>query len=471
MNQADSEAAQPHAQLRDAHLHLAEHGAGLLTPSAWSCRNIDEVLALVAEAARQTPRDRWIVVRSLRVEALEERRFPTAAELDEAAGRGAEDGGVVVNVLDLHSLAASSAALQAAGIDRHTADPHAGVVVRDERGEPTGVLLEEAAKLMRPAIPKPSPEDEIEHVRAAVEDMKRRGYVEAHEMHARPPLLRGLRALLERDDPAARGFRLVLYAVPEHHDETKVLFDALPPNDLVRWGGLKLFTDGTLNSRTAAMLEPYADPIPSHPRGMLTYSRAELVGHVKSQIARVRERGGAAGDAGGWHHRPGVAAHAIGDAAVRQLLDVYDELEVDIDQSPEFTLRIEHVQFMHEADRERFVRRADGAVRKRPVVASPQPCHLLADVEGLTRLTPDRLDRCFPTRDLIDAARAGGFDKRDVVLFGSDTPVVDPSPDDNIQAAVHRRREDMAEAEAIGPSQAITRDEAIRLMGSDVPRE
>jgi predicted amidohydrolase YtcJ len=127
-------------------------------------------------------------------------------------------------------------------------------------------------------------------------------------------------------------------------------------------------------------------------------------------------------------------------------------------------MRIEHVQFLHEADGPRFVRRGDGSRRRSPIVASPQPCHLLTDIEGLRRLTPDRLERAFAVRELIEHARDAGVDPAESVVFGSDTPVAPPEPGDNVQAAVHRRRPGMAAGEAVGMSQAISESEALGLM-------
>jgi predicted amidohydrolase YtcJ len=225
------------------------------------------------------------------------------------------------------------------------------------------------------------------------------------------------------------------------------------------FAGLKLFTDGTLNSRTASMLEPFADPIEAHPRGTPLFTDDQLIHHFRW----ARER----------HYA--VATHAIGDAAVRQVLDCWDAAASgdtssggtglppvsssswsDLTTPP--PLRIEHAQFIHPHDIDRFP--AMG------VIASMQPCHLLPDMEALRRLTPHAVDRAFPLRDLLDAGARHGVEPSALLWLGSDAPVVPPSPADNVQAAVHRRRAGMPAGEAIAPEQGIDERLAIALMRS-----
>jgi predicted amidohydrolase YtcJ len=138
-----------------------------------------------------------------------------------------------------------------------------------------------------------------------------------------------------------------------------------------------------------------------------------------------------------------VAAHAIGDGAVRAVLDAIEAVRP---RTPGF--RIEHAEIIDEADIPRFARLG--------VLCSPQPCHLLADVEALRRYLPHRLDRVLPLRELIDAGCTPG--RR--LLFGSDVPIVRADPEDGILAATKRRRADMHPSQAIAPAQAITEPEA-----------
>jgi predicted amidohydrolase YtcJ len=203
----------------------------------------------------------------------------------------------------------------------------------------------------------------------------------------------------------------------------------------VRLAGAKMFADGTLNSRTALMLGPYAEPLPGMERGKMISTVA--------QLREGRERTLALG--------LGLAVHAIGDAAVRAVLDVEEGVRrhgprsAAADGTP---LRIEHCELIDPADVPRFAELG--------VVASVQACHLLADIEVLRRRLPHRLERVLPLRELIDAGCEPGVG----LIFGSDTPIVRADPTDSIQAAVLRRREGMGEAEAIARDQAISEAEA-----------
>ena len=220
----------------------------------------------------------------------------------------------------------------------------------------------------------------------------------------------------------------------------------------MRFGGLKLFTDGTLNSRTAFMLEPYADPIPDHPLGTPLMSEREIAGHLR----RAQSEGF------------DVAAHAIGDGAVRRMLDCYEALpEAGGGRAGKgFTLRVEHAQFLDERDAPRFASLSAGEGPGAALaVASLQPSHLLTDVEAIERLVPDRAARAFALRDLWGAAEEAGRSPADLIYLGSDTPVVSPDPNDTLRAAVDRSREGEGDR-AIAPEQAVRRADCLSLMRS-----
>jgi predicted amidohydrolase YtcJ len=210
-------------------------------------------------------------------------------------------------------------------------------------------------------------------------------------------------------------------------------------SDRVKLAGGKLFADGTLNSRTALMLSPYANPLPGLPRGqaMATPSDIDDALSLTSSLGLQ------------------LAVHTIGDAAVRLMLDRYEHHLIT---APSASLRLEHCELIDEADVPRFA--------KLNVVCSVQPCHLLADIPVLTRQLPHRLDRVLPLRELIDSGcRPADPDGSGLLWFGSDVPIVRANPEDSIQAAVHRRPLDAAETDAVGWSQRITQDEALAAFG------
>lgn len=414
---------------RDAHLHLAEHGEELSCINLATCRTREECLERVARASRErdaSERGGWIKAVGARNESWADPRWPTAPELDEAAGGAC----CIVLSFDHHALVASGSALRAAGVHAGTPDPAKGMIEKRD-GAPTGLLLESAMHLVRRAMPAPTDADLSRWVRRATEDLTRRGITEVHDMLSTPGLAR---VLLGLESSGQLTLDVRLYA-------TRAEFDALRPmaeqweSERIRLAGLKIFTDGTLNSRTAWMLRDFVDAVPERPHGTSLMSVQEIAESVRY-----------ADDLG----FP-IAAHAIGDGAVRAVLEALEHT------APE-TLgqRVEHAQFIDEADVPRFAQLG--------VVASLQPCHLLTDIEAIERYAPHRAERAFPLRDLIDSAVEAGFEASDLVWLGSDAPIVPPAPEDNLQAAVHRRRAGMDPSRAVGPSQAISEAEARECM-------
>ncbi|MEO0631804.1 MAG: amidohydrolase family protein, partial [Planctomycetota bacterium] len=286
---------------------------------------------------------------------------------------------------------------------------------RDADGVPTGVLLEQAAldawnRLI------PSSVDRAATV-GGLRDLAR-FFVESHDLKAKPQIVGELPSLL---DEAGVDMRVELYPLVQDLDDALA---RTTNDDRVRLAGGKIFVDGTLNSRTAWMLEPYTDGPTEHPAGMALMKPAA----IEDAILRCAS------------HGVRLACHAIGDGAVRAVLDAVERV-----RPPRWTVRIEHAEVIDAADVPRFAELG--------VIASVQPCHLLVDIEALGRALPDRVDRVLPLRELIDS----GLEPGQTLLFGSDAPIVRPDPEDSIRAAVHRSRPDSV---AIAPDQAISESEA-----------
>jgi predicted amidohydrolase YtcJ len=412
----------PGIRLREAHAHLPWLGRSLSMLDMASCTGLDACLQAVAARAAAEPRGTWIVGRSVRFEAWPEARWPTLRELD----RAAPDNPVALLSFDHHALAANSLALHAAGIDRATPDPADGIIVRLD-GQPTGVLLESAAKLVWSKAPEPDEGERERQLDAAIESLTALGFSEVHDLWS-PPWLAG--SLARRTDAGRDKLRVDLFAGPDDLDlmaSTRPAWER--PN--LRLAGLKIFVDGTLNSRTAWMLRPYVDGMPESPHGTALMSVAQ----IEAAIRRA------------WSLGVGLAAHAIGDGAVRAVLDAVERAGKPDERR---FVRIEHAEVIDKADIPRFERLG--------VIASLQPCHLLADIEALRRAIPDRLDRVLPIRSLLDAGLLPGR----TLLFGSDVPVVRADPEDSVLAATLRRRADMPAGDAIAPGEAIYESDAWR---------
>ena len=431
----------PHHTLREAHAHLPMHGRGLAMLRLDTVGSVDECLDRVrhAAAASKDPSS-WLLGIQVRPEGWSDARWPTMHELDDAC----PDRPCCLMSFDHHSVVVNSRAFAQAGFSQRDADPSGGVIVRNAAAEPTGVLLESAAMKAWHAAPEPTESERQNHVRAALDDLAALGFTEVHDLLS-PRWLGPV--LAEFADAGSLPMRVGLFApIDEFETQAAAAQNWNRPGQVELLGG-KVFADGTLNSRTAWMLHLYRRPHKDLPRGKHLVD----VDFVRRAIRQCSGRG------------LGLAVHAIGDAAVRCVLDAAEDEREWSRSTPRASengsslfkswLRIEHAELVDAADVPRFS--ALG------VVASVQPCHLLTDIEVLEREMPDRLDRVLPLRELIDAGAEPGR----VLVFGSDTPIVRPNPEDSIQAAVHRRRVGMNQSHALGWSQRITEAECRTAFG------
>ncbi len=410
--------------MREAHAHIAAYGQSLSLPSLADCASLAECLDRVRDAAANVRAGEWVRFLSARIEAWPERRWPTLTELDRAAPHRP----CFIMSFDHHAAAANTPAMRAGGVRPGVPVPPSGVVCVDDLNNPTGLLLEHAAYRVWDAAPEPTRAQCRENVRLALESLHALGYREVHDLHSQDwlgPILADLDTNGQMPMDRVLLFPPVAGLAAAH--QTRARWES----HKLRLAGGKLFADGTLNSRTAHMLTPYAEPLNNQPFGQ-QMATPEQIAEALS-ITRSLDLT--------------LAVHAIGDAAVRTVLDVYESSppstprHLDPSTPP---LRIEHAELIDVADVPRFATLG--------VVASVQPCHLLADTEVLTRQLPHRLDRVLPIRDLLDSGAQ--------VWFGSDVPIARADPDDSLQAAVGRRRTGASEAEAIAWPQRISISEA-----------
>lgn len=440
----------------DAHLHLASAALAARQPDLGACRSHAEVLAVLRTVHGQLrhagDREGWLLGHGWSLDQLG--RWPRAAELDAAApGRP-----VALWAHDHHSRWVSGAALAAAGITDATPDPSGGRIGRDPTGAPDGMLYEGAATLVDRAIPDPDPARLAADLDAYATALARLGVVGAHdpgEVVADPRMLRGptfYRAL------AAAG-RLTLRVVACIRDDqleaaiaagvrtgrgvTAVPSDAGVPRptgdgssdarrERYRDGWLKLFADGALGSRSAALLAPYE---PGDPGGSPVGGPTGMLLRSRDALADAAERAARAGIA--------VQIHGIGDAAVRVDLDVLSVLP----RVGTAHHRVEHAQLVDAADIARF-----GATG---IVASVQPCHLIGDAVAARAAWGDRTAGAFPLRSLLGSGA--------LLAFGTDAPVEPPDPWPGIAAAVNRSAGRWpADLPPFHPEQAIDLWSAIR---------
>jgi predicted amidohydrolase YtcJ len=320
---------------------------------------------------------------------------------------------------DGHTLWLNSLALKELGINSFTPDPPGGVIERDELGQPTGILKEKAAELVKQRVEASSPLLQ-RSVEEAMESLLRKGLVGLHNCEDERAL-----SLLQSLKSQGKLKMRILHHIPAENLEAAIKLGIKSGfgDEYLRIGGVKIFADGTLGSRTAAMLEPYLGE-PEN-LGILTITPEELEELVLK-----------AGEAG-----LSVAVHAIGDRANRVVLDA-------LEKAPRLRHRIEHVQLLTPQDLPRLA--------KLGVVASMQPIHATSDMEMAERYWgKERCRWAYAWRSLLEAGT--------ILAFGSDCPVEPPDPLLGIYAAVTRRRLDGSPGpEGWFPEQRLTVEEAIR---------
>jgi predicted amidohydrolase YtcJ len=394
--------------LVDGHTHLALWAINRRRVELVGLRTREEVIARVAAAS---PMQGWVVGQGWDANGWSSP--PNRHELDRVQRLP-----VYLDSLDVHAAWLNSAALAAAGITRNVPDPYGGRIVRDANGEPTGLLLERAVELATPYLPEPPD--------AVLDDALRHAQAEAHRL--------GVTGIHEVENMATLAAFRRLEAAGELR--LRVLFNppvaALPEllrqgsrtgqgSEWLRMGGVKMFLDGSLGSRTAWMLEPYEN---TRDRGM------PITGEREAREAMTTAA--AAGIS--------TAAHAIGDAAVRRALDLMSDL-------PRLTVphRIEHFQCVHPLDLER--------VTQLGLVLSMQPAHLLTDIPLVDRHWGGRGRGAYVFRSLLQRGAH--------VVFGSDVPVASIDPREGIYAAMERRGFDGAPAAGWHPEEKLGLTEAL----------
>jgi predicted amidohydrolase YtcJ len=406
----------------DAHVHFLSGGFGLLSVDLRDSRDEAEMARRLGEYARTLPKGVWILEGNWDHESWPEKRLPTRRSVDAVT----PDNPVFVSRLDGHMSLANSLALRLAGVTRDTKDPDGGTIVHDSDGEPTGVLKDNAEDLVDGVVPAPSREMNLRAARAALAEAARFGVTTIQD-NSPVDALPTYQELKARGELTARiyAWRYIESMAPL--TAAGVLTGL--GDDWVRLGALKILSDGSMGSGTAAFFEPYADDPKT--TGLLLHPVADL------------DRLVAAADAAGFQ----LAVHAIGDRANSLVLDAFAKA-AQANPSRDRRFRIEHAQVVRQADVARF--KALG------VVASIQPSHCIDDMRWAEkRIGHERCRGAYRFKSFLDAGVP--------VAFGTDWGVETLDPRVGLYAAVSRELPEGGPPGGWFPEEKISLEDAIDL--------
>ena len=405
--------------LIDAHLHAEWIALGLKNLDA-ETPTLAELLRRVEERAAITPKNQWIRGHGWN-QNVWGGVFPTRAELD----RVAPEQPVYLTMKSGHAGWANSLALKLAGISAATPNPANGEIVRDERGEPTGIFLEGATDLIAKALPDISAQAVADALRDLLPRLHRCGLTGVHDFDG-ARAWQAWQILKENGELNLRVSKTIPVYLLDHAIALGLRSGF--GDDWLRINSVKAFADGALGPQTALMIDPYEGSTVK--RGIAITDKAALLENVRQASAA------------------GLSStiHAIGDQANRDVLDVFAAARA-AETTPRLRHRIEHAQLLH----------PDDGARLAPlhIIASMQPIHATSDRLIADQYWGQRSVGAYAWRTQLNAGAT--------LAFGSDAPVESFNPFLGIHAAVTRRRTDGSPAEeGWYPEQRLSVDEAVR---------
>ena len=404
----------------DSHVHFIDGGFALSSVQLRDARTPAEFIARIKAFAATVPPGAWITGGNWDHEQWGG-ELPRHDWIDSVT----PNNPVWINRLDGHMSLANAAALRAARITRASRDVAGGTIVRDARGEPTGVLKDNATDLVNAVVPNPPAELEDRALDTAMAYVAAQGVTSVDHMGSWRDL-----AIFERAHKAGRLKTRIYAAVPlATWEQLRDTVAARGRGDAwLRIGALKGFVDGSLGSHTAAMLQPFTD------------APADTGLFVNTHEHLYQWTSGA--DKAGLH----VVVHAIDDRAIRDQLDIFERVQKE-NGPRDRRFRIEHAQHIAPPDIPRFA--------KLGVIASMQPYHAIDDGRWAEKVIGhERAKTTYAFRSLLDSGAT--------LAFGSDWFVAPPTPLEGLYAAVTRRTLDDRNLTGCIPEQKISLEDALR---------
>lgn len=411
----------------DAHMHLASAGREKMNVDMTGARTLDEFRERLLARVKTAPAEEWITGAGWDETLWPVKVTPTRYDLDEVSGGHP----VFLSRIDGHIAVANTRALQLASVTVATKDPEGGKIDRDETGAPTGILREKAADAVRDIIPKPTPEKRRRTIELALADLASHGITSAQDYSQWEDF-----QVYEEIEKEGKLTARISEWLPfdDSIEELNRKRTSHPASDnMLHTGMLKGFMDGSLGSKTAALLMPYSDD-PSN-TGIPQYEPAKLNAMTKERALAGYQ----------------IGFHAIGDKGVAMALGAFAGAEKAAkasgvkaaDGGADYRLRIEHAQVTTPDEILLF--------RDLKVIASMQPNHLITDMNWAeSRLGPKRAQTSYAWAEFLSHGV--------VLAFGTDYPVEPVTPFRGIYCAVTRMSED---GKKTYPGQRLTMEQAL----------
>lgn len=412
--------------LIDAHGHVSSLGRGEEQIELAGSPSLDQALGRIQAFAKANPDAPWLLGRGWNQELWSGSEFPSRADLDAIVS----DRPILLNRIDGHAAWANSVALERAGINRDTEDPDGGRLLRDSTGEPTGILVDAAMSLAEAVIAQPTTADTERHIVTGLKRLASLGITSAHDAGASVQEVGVFRSLAERQQLAVRVY-VMLAGAGDVLDAiaTPLIDDA---DGMLSIRSVKLYADGALGSRGAALIDDYSDE-PGH-KGLLFVD----VHALTAMVTKSNQAGFQAN------------VHAIGDLANQVVLDAFERSAAAT--NTQLRNRIEHAQVLTLADIERM--------KALDIIASMQPTHATSDKNmAETRLGAERMAGAYAWQRMLKLGI--------VVAAGSDFPVEPANPMFGLHAAVTRKDRNGKPVDGWYAPEAMTREQALRAFTMD----
>tara|TARA_B100000609_G_scaffold72391_1_gene57495 strand:- start:47 stop:1717 length:1671 start_codon:yes stop_codon:yes gene_type:complete len=411
----------------DGHGHLKGIGYRELTLNLQGISSLDLTLKAVENYLSLKKPNDWIIGRGWIDKTWPEKRFPTRWDIDSFA----PNNPVVLERADGHAVVVNSVVLKLANIDSSTPDPHGGFIEKDSNGEPTGLLVDMAMNLIADLIPKLTRNDDK---KAFIEGIKRNVALGWTQIHVPGGTFQDISILNEIK--SENNLLQRVYFMVDDGEPADLLLKKGPiidPENLLTVRAIKMYADGALGSRGAALIEKYSD---YDGKGVFIFREEE----TKPRLAKALIMG------------IQIATHAIGDNGNRVVLNWYEEAFENAKNNNEMVSeprwRIEHAQNITPIDQKRYV--------ELNVIPAMQPSHAIGDLHfAIDRLGLERINNAYAWRDLIDQGL--------IIAGGTDAPVEIGDPRIEFYAAITRKDTDGFHAEGWNLDQRLTRLEALKM--------